>query len=559
MVDSSYNGATLTNVTFSGNSASTNGGGMSNRSGGTPTLVNVTFGGNSADCGGGIENYAYGSRPTLANCVLWGNTALTGTQVYNYGSWTPEISCSLVQDSGGSGGSWDSTLGADGGGNIDADPQFVDPDGLDDVIGTLDDNLRLWFTSPAVEAGDNIAVPADTLDLDGDGDTTETLPFDLDGYPRILGGNVDMGPYEWPLCLTLTKTVTNDDGGTATPVHFQGYIQGTPVLWDVARAVVSGTYTVSETVRDGYSASAWSGDCAPDGTVTLAIGDDKTCSITNDDIAPTLTLTKTVINDAGGTATLSDFQAHIGATPVAWGVPQSVISGSFTVTETVLPGYSVSAWSGDCAPDGTITLTIGDDKTCSVTNDDIAATVTLTKTVINDDGRAATIVDFQAYLGGVPVPWGVAQSVISGTYKVSETVEAGYSASAWSGDCAPDGTITLAVGEDRTCSIINDDMAPTVTLVKTVINDDEGAAKVADFQAYLDGEPVPWGVPQPVMPGTHAASESVLPGYFPTMWGGDCSEDGTITIELGEDAVCSITNDDTLHTYVPLVLKSYSP
>ena len=31
----------------------------------------------------------------------------------------------------------------DGGGNIDADPLFVDADGADDTVGTPDDDLRL--------------------------------------------------------------------------------------------------------------------------------------------------------------------------------------------------------------------------------------------------------------------------------------------------------------------------------------------------------------------------------------------------------------------------------
>ena len=47
----------------------------------------------------------------------------------------------------------------------------------------------------------------------------------------------------------------------------------------------------------GYAAS-YSADC----TGTIAIGETKTCTVTNDDIAPTLTVIKHVINDNGGTA-----------------------------------------------------------------------------------------------------------------------------------------------------------------------------------------------------------------------------------------------------------------
>ena len=389
-------GPTLVNVTFNGNSAQQSGGGIMNRNGSSPTLTNVTFSGNDASSGGAMANefdnssptltnvtfsgnsaaYSGGAvrnswgSPTLRNTVLWGNTSSLGAQIYNYGGSTPTISYSLVQGSGGSGPGWDTGLGTDGGDNIDIDPQFVDADGPDDIVGTLDDNLRLGDISSGIDAGDNSAVPADTLDLDADGDKAETVPFDLDGCPRILLGTVDLGAYEWPTCLTLTKTVLNDDGGTAVAGDFQAYIDGTPVPWGIAQPVISGTHTVSETVLPGYSASAWSGDCATDGTITLTLDDRATCSITNDDVAPTVTLTKTVINDDDGAATVSDFQAYLDGAPVPWGVPQSVAPGAYTVSESELLGYEATAWGGDCNKDGTITLSFGEDAVCSITNDD---------------------------------------------------------------------------------------------------------------------------------------------------------------------------------------------
>jgi hypothetical protein len=106
-----------------------------------------------------------------------------------------------------------------GDGNIDADPLFVrNPSaGPDGVWGTSDDDfgdLRLRAGSPCIDAGDNAALPPDHLDLDGDGDTTEPVPFDLAGLARVVRGLpgpgtavVDMGAYErqmrwrrvWPL------------------------------------------------------------------------------------------------------------------------------------------------------------------------------------------------------------------------------------------------------------------------------------------------------------------------------------------------------------------------
>jgi hypothetical protein len=163
--------STLTNVTFSGNTATYFGGGMFNLAS-SPTLTNVTFSGNTANDGGGMSNLYY-SSPTLHNCILWGDSALDGPEIYNDSS-TPTISYSLVQGSGGS-DNWDANLGVDGGYNIDADPLFVDAAG---------GNLRLRPESPAVDAGNNDYV---------------TVTTDLDGNPRISNGRVDMGAYEYVL------------------------------------------------------------------------------------------------------------------------------------------------------------------------------------------------------------------------------------------------------------------------------------------------------------------------------------------------------------------------
>jgi predicted outer membrane repeat protein len=74
---------TLTDVTFSGNSASHGGGGLRNEAS-SPTLENVTFSGNSASGGGGMNND--GSSPTLTDVTFSGNLALGGGGMYNFDS-----------------------------------------------------------------------------------------------------------------------------------------------------------------------------------------------------------------------------------------------------------------------------------------------------------------------------------------------------------------------------------------------------------------------------------------------------------------------------------------
>ena len=176
----------VTNCTFSNNSTGGVGGGMHNHES-SPTVTNCTFSGNSARWeGGGMNNFVESSL-TVTNCILWGNTASSGSQIFK--DWTSSASVSYTDVQGG----WPGT------GNINADPCFVNPDSND---------FHLLPASACIDAGDNTAVPPDTLDLDSDGDTAEPIPIDLAGNQRFVDqadvpdtGNgtapiVDMGAYE---------------------------------------------------------------------------------------------------------------------------------------------------------------------------------------------------------------------------------------------------------------------------------------------------------------------------------------------------------------------------
>ena len=84
----------------------------------------------------------------------------------------------------------------------------------------------------------------------------------------------------------------------------------------------------------------------------------------------------------------------------------------------------------------------------------------------------------------------------------------------------------------------------TLTLVKTVINDNSGTKQVGDFTLQIDGQIVQSGVPKTLAAGVHIASEISIPGYSASVWGGDCTSDGSITLQRKQNAICTITNDD---------------
>ncbi len=223
----------LTSCIFAGNSTGENGdgGGMYN-TGAAPRLINCVFTGNSARDGAGMYNVSsapqlvgctfsrnstpglgtggitnYGSQSTtLTNCILWGND---NSQILS----SPELATWAVLFSDIQGGY------ASPGGNLNVDPLFVDPDGADNVVGTVDDDLRLGvspdpYTETPVNAGSASLLPADTADLDRDGNTSEAIPLDLDGYPRVVNGAVDMGAYErqnLPPVLDVSGSSSGDD------------------------------------------------------------------------------------------------------------------------------------------------------------------------------------------------------------------------------------------------------------------------------------------------------------------------------------------------------------
>lgn len=222
----------------------------------------------------------------------------------------------------------------------------------------------------------------------------------LNGRALAVGGDVTMinDTISGPTCaaplatLHVIKQVTNNSGLTSIASQFNLHVKssGSDVSGSPAAGAVSpgtsyslaaGTYVVSEDVTTTYT-QTFSGDCDLNGNITLASSDNKTCTITNDDVAPvvlpttsTITVIKTVINDNGKTKIDTDFPLFVNTTLVITGVP-NVFSApaTYTVSETVDSNYTQS-FSVDC-PNGIINLTAGVNKICIITNDDVAPTPT---------------------------------------------------------------------------------------------------------------------------------------------------------------------------------------
>ena len=256
---------------------------------------------------------------------------------------------------------------------------------------------------------------------------------------------------------------------------------------------------------------------------------------------PKLTVTKVVVNNDGGTKTVSNFSLFVDGGSVISGVENTFSAGAHTVSETPLTGYEGTI-SGDCAGDGTITLALGDVKSCTITNADIAPKLTVSKVVVNDDGGTLEFGDFSLFVDGGSVTSGVENTFSAGAHTVSETPVTGYEGTI-SGACAANGTITLALGDVKSCTITNADIAPKLTVTKVVVNNDGGTLGFGDFSLFVDGGSVISGVENTFSPGAHTVSETSVPSYEGTI-SGACAANGTITLAIGDVKSCTITNDD---------------
>ncbi|MBD5784737.1 PKD domain-containing protein [Cellulosimicrobium terreum] len=171
--------------------------------------------------------------------------------------------------------------------------------------------------------------------------------------------------------------------------------------------------------------------------------------------APRLTVVTEVVNDAGGDAAPAGFAVDVlaGGTVVASGtgsadgVTYELTPGAYTLApRPEVPGYAVSV--GPACAD-VVALAHGDAVTCVVTFDDVAPTVAVDVTV---EGGTATADEVTLTLDGAPIGTGVT-TTLAGTRTVAVVGPEGYTV-VIGGDCAVDGSVTLALAQEATCTVV---------------------------------------------------------------------------------------------------------
>ncbi len=226
----------MVNCRFIGNLAEFSGGGLLATNGpGVTNVSNCVFVGNSAHEGGAIAIIGY---PFFLNgSTIFGNSAVHGGGCWsNFGSAQPLfIFNSIIRNNIDQGGTnetaqirslaapitgnlfnnciqgWTGALG--GVGNFDADPQFVDPDGIDDIAGTVDDDLRLSAGSLCIDRAGQFPLRV-LIDIDGN-----RRSFDDPTMPNPPDGSlpVDIGAFEFgspPMPSRIYVSSQGSSGGT---------------------------------------------------------------------------------------------------------------------------------------------------------------------------------------------------------------------------------------------------------------------------------------------------------------------------------------------------------
>lgn len=146
-------------------------------------LINVTIAGNRASGNNkGSAIYTYYGNLVLQNVIIWDNASPQSDAIRSLPLQAINVSNSILGDGCLPTNHFICT-------NVsNLNPLFVD---------AANGNLRLEGNSPANGLGSNGFLPTDDpYDLDGDGSTTETLPVDLAGNPRVVNDTVDAGAYE---------------------------------------------------------------------------------------------------------------------------------------------------------------------------------------------------------------------------------------------------------------------------------------------------------------------------------------------------------------------------
>lgn len=390
----------------------------------------------------------------------------------------------------------------------------------------------------------------------GNGETININPSNLLELPEltVVKTTTDGSP-----ASDFTMQVLDHNNSFAVVAEFPGSETGTSV------ALPPGTYSVSEVAVPGYIGNFGLG-CTG---ITMVLADTAqkyTCTVTNSPVDPdtaNLNITKVLVDAPVGTLA-SQFLYNLSlngfpsGSSTAFGDDGFVTVGNIEVGTTVQvteqdPGALWTAsYSADCGATSPVAMD-ADGLSCVITNTYVGptmGTLHVVKELVQDNGGAATADNFAFQIdGGVATAFeadGQNDIVLTaGTYDITEVAASGYTTTY--NNCTD---VVVPAGGEATCTITNDDMAASLTVVKLVnggpqvpssdftmsIMDVDLGGLVATFAGNASGEVTQLDA------GSYRVGEVTDPDYVPH-FSGDCDEFGFVTLIPGQTATCIVSNE----------------
>lgn len=390
---------------------------------------------------------------------------------------------------------------------------------------------------------------------------------------------VDSGLFN--LKIEGSTYATNVAHGGATPEIYIDHTEDITVAETAGTSTSLNDYTTSvvckndngtgDTVETGNPTSSSTREDIVDSS-DIDDGDRIVCIFTNTRKSGTLNVTKIVVNGETGTKNVEDFSFSVNGGAAQDFEDDGTNSltlpvGTYSVTETEedQDGYKTE-YSAGCK---NVQIALNQTSNCTITNTYQRARIVVNKTVVNDNGGTLSASDFSVTVDGITksfVDTGedvgsvVFDDLEAGSYTVVEVEEDanGY-VTEYSKLCSD--SFEVSAGEEVVCEITNDDQPGTLTLVKTVVNDNSGENEADDFNLNVTQDDkktyVKSGVSIILNAGSYTAGEEQLEGYSASDWSGDCDDNGFIMITLGGDFTCYITNDDVSNPSINV--EKYGP
>ncbi|MEM7358797.1 MAG: thrombospondin type 3 repeat-containing protein [Pseudomonadota bacterium] len=478
----------------------------------------------------------------------------------------------------------------------------------DDADGTLSNTQTFsdiatgaYTVTEAAVAGYNTTVSC--VDPDGGSSTagsTATIDLDLGETITCTFTNTAVGT------INIIKNTVPDAAqdfsfsstGGLSPATFDldddadGSLSNTQSFTDVG----VGSYTVTEASVPGYQTTVACVD--PDGgsttagataTIDLDVGETVTCTYTNTAVG-TLVVIKDTVPDA---AQDFAFTSTGGLTPANFSLDDdadatlsntqtfnNITTGSYTVSETAVPGYVTSVACVD--PDGgsmtagataNVDIDTGETVTCTFTNTAVGNIVIVKDTSPDNEQDF----DFTATGGLSPANFSLdddADGTLSntqtfnnvpvGSYTVTETLIEGWGESVSCVDPTTNTTdngvntanIMLDIGETVTCTFTNEEQGFLTVVVDAVPDGPQdfsfmGTGGLSPYAFSLDDDAdgtLPNSQTFSLPVGNYTVTQTAVPGFFTEVACNDPDENSSVnglTAEVTVDlntVVCTFTN-----------------